>query len=1033
MEHLSPGAQCLIEMFTALRNPICNNTGEITQRVMEMIQAPDSFPHLFAVVAAVPDEVIQQQAIYAMKQYIQVHEGHMTPEIVSQIRAGILQLLGQVTGEGPVSAIIRIIGILFVQFDSLWWTELLAFLHSEEANVQYVMQIFSMLFEDLPKEYLQGNMGFICNRIMQGLQMPDNQTAIVAALEVLFQMVAFVGNPEPFEAFKAPVHSIYQSAVQSGNSRLFRSVQNAVDLDTSGSFMDVRRVIQCLCETTQSSAHDLEFRWQLHTTLYEYVERHTGLFSERMLETMIAIEARLITVFFPMSAEDTDLFWTDDCVDFVQVIFNRMSDVRRFELGYGYFRSLYQSENPAEIFVALIMLQASMTMSASLFEDDVHPIFAALVQMMGHPVEYVAKLACLTIGKVGRDFGEPVTVILPDLFRAFGAYAANDVYTAGTVLCQVMRSADTVDPIFEAALPVISNWIQNGDEHLREIGVECMSALIVRSERVPMEVFDQIYTFIMGIFHADTGFYVGCFRIIEYMGYRARTVLATHVEELKAITSTAIQNPDYLVAYHGVTLVETVMRAMCDCFDISWAADLFGYLIGLIARTCEMLTADDIDKKAVIGLAANAVSGLGCICAAMKNPSMTMPALQATLEVARRGDTISLSGAACAVKYLGTSHRVVGDPGASEALNTVIAVLIDGLSETNDVDDLIEDTAGVGHFRTMIIEAITAAMSRELIISEESQGKLVSYLINKLTGPDLEDLTRDYMANVKWMNATGNLLDQICECEVENLSGTVLSQILPVIGSLMEHRIVAVRMFAIDFFSNLLAKPSSKGVPDDFKAGVYQTMVGCIATDIPLIAASAAQFIAKLAQGDNSNPIVQAAGGPTLAALMGRLQSLPDTSSESMQLKDSIITAMVLMAANMPDSFPIDEVLPVIMTNLPLTTPDVITPFGNKVYDWLCRMFFKMNDEMRAHFMRIFIHVISRPSELELNQHISISAFIKHREILGTQDDPNAVVASVLEGDAYRIQCYQEVCARLGQIIAGYMSIPQDPVEYMIL
>ena len=97
-------------------------------------------------------------------------------------------------------------------------------------------------------------------------------------------------------------------------------------------------------------------------------------------------------------------------------------------------------------------------------------------------------------------------------------------------------------------------------------------------------------------------------------------------------------------------------------------------------------------------------------------------------------------------------------------------------------------------------------------------------------------------------------------------------------------------------------------------------------------------------------------------------------------------------------------------------------------------MCFRMNDEMRQQFMRIIIYVLSRPHELSLKQCTTISAFMKHREILDMHSDPNAVIASVLGGDEYRIACYHEVCAKVIPIVEEYMSIPADDVvEHVVL
>ena len=72
------------------------------------------------------------------------------------------------------------------------------------------------------------------------------------------------------------------------------------------------------------------------------------------------------------------------------------------------------------------------------------------------------------------------------------------------------------------------------------------------------------------------------------------------------------------MAYYGINLVKTVMTAMRKNFDARWATELFVYLTTLTSRTVALLESSESDRENILRLAANAVSGLGCICAAVR-------------------------------------------------------------------------------------------------------------------------------------------------------------------------------------------------------------------------------------------------------------------------------------------------------------------------------------------------------------------------------------------------------------------------------
>jgi hypothetical protein len=82
------------------------------------------------------------------------------------------------------------------------------------------------------------------------------------------------------------------------------------------------------------------------------------------------------------------------------------------------------------------------------------------------------------------------------------------------------------------------------------------------------------------------------------------------------------------------------------------------------------------------------------------------------------------------------------------------------------------------------------------------------------------------------------------------------------------------------------------------------------------------------------------------------------------------------------------------------------------VYSFINSNVHKASDELKKEYVRIYVWVFARPSNQLVEYHISrllmLTSLVILIRVLSDYDNPQTAVASLLEGDEYKIACFWE-------------------------
>jgi hypothetical protein len=188
--------------------------------------------------------------------------------------------------------------------------------------------------------------------------------------------------------------------------------------------------------------------------------------------------------------------------------------------------------------------------------------------------------------------------------------------------------------------------------------------------------------------------------------------------------------------------------------------------------------------------------------------------------------------------------------------------------------------------------------------------------------------------------------------------------------------------------------------------------VGSVSNGSPTVATAAANFLATLARHEDGRPLIEEQTSDCLGALVNRLAAAERLTSVNIGLREAIVHAVASIGQDvMGDTFPREEVLPIMLRVLPLRK---FPAMADTVYKFLNDAQPGASDELQWEFVRIYAWVFARPESqivdaLQMSSIVVLAAALKMENALAKMGNGEMAVIQALENDEYRIACFQAV------------------------
>jgi hypothetical protein len=267
------------------------------------------------------------------------------------------------------------------------------------------------------------------------------------------------------------------------------------------------------------------------------------------------------------------------------------------------------------------------------------------------------------------------------------------------------------------------------------------------------------------------------------------------------------------------------------------------------------------------------------------------------------------------------------------------------------------------------------------------------------------------------------LLDPIADIFVlaadapsNELSQQVTGKLVPFLHTMLGHRLAPIKTFAITIFGELLSRRSTRNLLSaEFKATRVNMILAMIVDGPAILAADAADFVSTLSMHEDGRPISEEHDVDILKIAMDRLVGIVRMTSWEIRMKESLVHLVTSLGEYvMGERFPFAEVFPDLLRALPIRKnwglADGVYRFVNSVYRFI-------SEDVQREYIRVYAWVFARPESqinlLGLSSIVILTSIISLENALSREENAEAVIAEVLEGDEYKMQCFAAVYGKL--------------------
>lgn len=1033
-----PDIPTFIDLFTSMRNP-SGDAGLVAGQLFALYAVPQSVSVLFALASDCSDATLREYAIYGILTCLKEQKATLDPAIIAATRQSALEILSREQEAGPQRAVVSVVSFLFQAFDAPW-PELFAFMYGGTENMLCVLDLFSQIAQKIPIEYVQENIQFTVELVRAGLAEADPRVC-VPALDVMFQLIVRLETVDPFVPFRELAMNVFKMGIMGGDAQIFSDIQRAVGFGLSNEqpYFRLCDVLPLLVGALQSSDFDISFKMSVNAALFSFLERDdSNTLTQELQEQLLRLEIMLMIEFFPYSAQEKSLLWSMDNGSIIGRVFMKMSDERVFNISLELFDRLCRSASPAERLAGIVVLNEAVFLNPSTFDRNISQLFSALLHFLGDPDRYVAQMAAQSLGSVANRFTDLVTDNLPVIVEAVKQYMDEQDHVMGiSLLSWILGDAANTDSVF-SLIGLLFELLKSSEALIIRSSIVCIYCLITRSDEQLPRHAEEIYTEIMNLLRRDdSAKYADLFDILGQLCVLCTEAMKDHMQDIVGLVVAGLNSNDMNVERAAIDLVPRVLRLMLDDMNdgvVQWVRDTYNVLHALAVRTSTK-GYEDLEGKTFYTICGEAVLAMSCITANYTTPDFLdfLPdALHDMMTVLSTGIGPCITGAARGFQCITDVISCLGRD------NTDMNQKYSGL--INHFIDLLSDPeAIIGYDSSVIREvlrAIALAMKKcGVDIVEHRWSEMIANISNHLSSI-IDNVCGEIVIHEDWLKPISEIFALMADTTSTKTAEEVLSQLVPFLNNLMNHKLQPLKSFAIDVFADLMSKKVTLNLlPAAFKASLLQTMLQIVAGDRPLVARSAAKFFAMLSKHEDGRPLVEEMHPQILQELVNRLQAECEPTNDVILMHEALIYAIGSIIHNVAavseDKQAFVDLLMLVLPKLPVRKDYQV---AGETYRFVNSLFHlsASNEPLRKEFIRVFVGLFGRSKsqfqEMALGPLVALSTMCSLQKALAnySEEEQQRLVSEALRGDEYRIQCFLAMVEELGPKVADlFPTSPQ--------
>ncbi|OHT17173.1 hypothetical protein TRFO_41259 [Tritrichomonas foetus] len=1000
----------LISLYTRLRDPTGQYVNEVTAKLDEFSSVPQSIQCFFEVISGVDDPVIKSYAVLGVRDYLIKHKDALLtgpPQNIAQIRSFIVSTLADEQNPTTRLQIINVISVLIRYFPGEW-NELNCFLFTENFldHLSSILQIMIHLFPTFSNDEIQKHIQYFVALIMAGFQSPDFDNNCTA-LSFFFLILIKINDTTPFLVFQTPLFELFQKIVSTGNIHMVTQFLEPISIGMNNNiiFFPLDKILPLILPILSSEQSQIEFKYPLNSLLGLYLQIAIDSINLDTLKSIFDLETQLVIQFYDLSTDDFVLSWIFDCLSVFEGIYMRIPEETVVQMSMERFQQLIQQNSPQFKLCAIAVLYTAMSLVPSNFSNLIMSLYPQLLNFLEDDDVFVQDFSSEALAEIACYFPDFITSNLSVIVQKVLHFIQVTGDSRGThLLSEILKYITVSDELLPTLLPIILEWMRSPEPTMSQDAASIVCSMIAASQTQIPYFVEQITTTIFETLKENVQAHFPVYSVIEALCRYIPDQMELIKDQLVPIIMAGIRINDNSVRAEALQTIEVLPTVIANDPNFNECLmSIFTEVLAIARSPYDPNGPIDEQQLTICGIA---IFQASVLCYYSEEIATQLPhVLSTVVYVAQMPSTNALSHASNSLRCL---SQYISRFGAD-----IDAVTI---PTENMISLLIEKLAHSSHYEFSVLCIIISAIGSIIKtcgveILKQKEIELIHILSDVLT-QTMNPYTGALICPDYVLAPISELFIGIA-FSTEGNTKEILDELLPILTTFLDHKSYQYQAFSIQTFAELISRNSTMSLmPDEMKAHLIQMMLKRITDAIPHVASAAANFIFQICKNEESVPLLMPCVYEALTALMTRLQSVTQLTTENILMRENILLAIASIGSYvLEDKFPVAETFPIILSALP-----IMKQFGNatcnEVYKFLNSMSYVVSEEQKLEYIRIYAWVIARSESQMAQMNIKVFILVNMGSVLKKfldtfpPDQQQAIIAKVLNNDQYKMKCF---------------------------
>lgn len=503
----------LIQLFSLLRSSNTDENQTANNQLQDLAKYPNTIFILFSLLDTTQDQTLRCYAYFMLANCFRNVKTKMNQEFYFQCRQQIINLLQNETNPQCIEALLTVVHILLNP--NTPWPEIINFAFSIDYNQSFkdiflTLSIFNGIIYYISPDLILQNQQNLINLALSGLNFEiQNQQIITLAVAFLYTLYISFQSKTPdnipdSSIFQERLLEIFFHSIDSSDINYFIQIISPIinGYDNDVFIFPANAAMVRILQILQNDQYDSIFRLTVHDFFVISLTNPTYSSNLKKNDWDLLVQVEIyITSLIVSSSDETDAnMWFDDVLNGVYIFLSQMQPADAVTYTTTQGQSMLQktsSEDPnllSNICFSLLLFYNCVTLYQDYINDDfLELIYQTFLNALNSHSQILMSFGGYYLTDLFKQFGKLINNnYMLQTLNSIQIYL-NEVAKDDNILYSFVKTLDNTDPIFTNLIEICTSLLNSGYVFAQYWAYYVMGESINRSNLVAYEYFDILY------------------------------------------------------------------------------------------------------------------------------------------------------------------------------------------------------------------------------------------------------------------------------------------------------------------------------------------------------------------------------------------------------------------------------------------------------------------------------------------------------------------------------------------------------------